>query len=53
MHFKPFANPQQPTLREANDRVMYLATNWQKTDCGNFIYGEITCVQELRVVCVA
>ena len=23
---------------------MYLATNWQKTDAGNFVYGEVTYV---------
>ena len=43
MHYRPFENKERPTLREANDRVMYLATNLQKTDCGNFIYGKITC----------
>lgn len=28
MHHPPFGDPTHPTLREANDRVMYLATNW-------------------------
>jgi hypothetical protein len=26
----------RPTLREVNDRVMYLSTNWQKSPGGNF-----------------
>jgi hypothetical protein len=44
MHFKPFQHADEPTLREANDRVLYLANNLRKTNCGNFIYGEITYV---------
>ena len=36
--------PTQPTLREANDRVFYLAANWQKVDAGNFEYGSVTYV---------
>ena len=44
MNFPPFKNPQRPTLREANDRVFYLANNLFKKDCGNFQYGELTYV---------
>jgi hypothetical protein len=44
MHFAPFEKPDEPTLREANNRVLYLANNLRKTHCGNFIYGEITYV---------
>jgi hypothetical protein len=44
MHFQPFEKPDSPTLRETNDRVLYLANDLRKTHCGNFIYGEITYV---------
>ena len=44
MGYPPFAHPTQPTLREANDRVFYLATNWQKVNAGNFEYGSVTYV---------
>jgi hypothetical protein len=44
MHFAPFEKPDTPTLREVNNRVLYLANNLRKTHCGNFIYGEITYV---------
>eukprot|EP00935_MAST-01C_sp_MAST-1C-sp1_P001542 g1542.t1 len=42
MHFRPFEKQDTPTLRETNNRVLYLANNLRKTNCGNFIYGEIT-----------
>ena len=44
MGFPPFARPTHPTLREVNDRVFYLASNWQKVDAGNFQYGSVTYV---------
>lgn len=28
MHYPPFSDPTHPSLREANDRVMYLSNNW-------------------------
>lgn len=40
----PFAVEDQPTLREANSRIFYLANNLGKTDAGNFAYGEVTYV---------
>ena len=40
----PFAVEDQPTLREANSRIFYLANNLGKTDAGNFQYGEVTYV---------
>ena len=40
----PFASAEQPTLREANDRIFYLANNLGKTNAGNFQYGEVTYV---------
>ena len=33
---KPFASAEQPTLREANERIFYLANNLGKTHAGNF-----------------
>ena len=44
MGYPPFKNPNHPTLREANDRVFYMASNWDKTDAGNFAYGKATYV---------
>ena len=44
MGYPPFRHPTHPTLREANDRVFYLATNWQKLHAGNFEYGRVTYV---------
>ena len=44
LHYPPFKNPNNPTLRESNDRLLYLANNWEKKDCGNFQYGSITYV---------
>ena len=41
---EPFAREAQPTLREANDRIFYIANNLGKTDAGNFQYGEVTYV---------
>lgn len=28
MGYPQFANPSKPTMKEANDRVVYLACNW-------------------------
>jgi hypothetical protein len=39
MNFPLFKNVEHPTMREANDRVVYHATNWQKANCGNLCYG--------------
>lgn len=44
MGYPPFKNSVSPTLREANDRVFYLANNLGKTAAGNFKYGEVTYV---------
>lgn len=44
MHYPQFKQYDRPTMREANDRVMYLANNWQKLHTGNEIYGRITYV---------
>ena len=44
MNFPPFKNKYRPTLREANDRVFYLASNLGKKQCGNFQYGDLTYV---------
>ena len=44
MNFPPFKDTTKPTLREANDRVFYLASNWRKTNAGNFEYGKATYV---------
>ena len=44
MNYPPFTNTTKPTLREANDRVVYLASNWRKTNAGNFEYGKATYV---------
>jgi hypothetical protein len=44
LNYKPFKNANFPTLREANDRLLYLANNWDKKHCGNFQYGTVTYV---------
>ena len=44
MHYPAFNNAQHPTMREANDRVIYLATNWEKKCAGNDQFGEMTYV---------
>jgi hypothetical protein len=42
--YTDFKNINFPTLRESNDRMIYLANNWAKKDCGNFQYGTVTYV---------
>jgi hypothetical protein len=42
LNYPAFKNPNFPTLREANDRMIYAANNWEKKDCGNFQYGALT-----------
>jgi hypothetical protein len=32
------------TMREANDKMLYLANNWEKKHAGNFQYGTVTYV---------
>jgi hypothetical protein len=32
------------SLRESNEKMVYLANNWEKKDCGNFQYGFVTYV---------
>jgi hypothetical protein len=32
------------SLRQANEKMIYLANNWEKKDCGNFQYGFVTYV---------
>lgn len=34
--------PGDPTLREANSCVLYVANNLRKADAGNFLYGSVT-----------
>ena len=42
--FPPFKTASDPTLREANDCVLYLAGNMWKRYGGNFFFGSITYV---------
>jgi hypothetical protein len=42
--YPKFKNPEIPTLRESNDRMLYLANNWDKKHCGNFQNGAVTYV---------
>jgi hypothetical protein len=42
LHYPKFKDPAVPTLRESNDRLLYLANNWNKKHCGNFQYGTVT-----------
>jgi hypothetical protein len=44
MHYPAFKSPSEPTLREANSRMLYLANNLPKNDCGNFGFGSVTYV---------
>lgn len=44
MNFPQFQYEDRPTMREANDRIMYFATNWQKTHTGNPVYGKAVYV---------
>ena len=44
MHYPPFGNPTHPTLREANDRSIAMATNWQKLSRGNDEFGNVMYV---------
>jgi hypothetical protein len=46
--YPPYRNTSDPTLREANDRMVFLANNWQKESIGNTQYGGITyCINPL------
>ena len=40
----PWYAPGHITLRQANEKMLYLANNWDKKDSGNFQYGEVTYV---------
>jgi hypothetical protein len=39
-----YKNLSDPTLCEANDRMLFLANNWQKASIGNTQYGSVTYV---------
>jgi len=49
MHLPIIPNPLSPTMRQANNCVVYLANNLQKKDGGNFIYGSATYVMNPRL----
>lgn len=44
MNYPKFKTANHPSLRETNDRVMYLALNWLKKNAGNPEYGSIAYV---------
>lgn len=44
MNFPPFKDPTRPTLREANDRILYLANNWQKKHTCFKAFAKLTYV---------
>jgi hypothetical protein len=46
--FPPFADQTRPTMREANNMPLYLASNVYKKDSGNFVYGKVTYVMSAR-----